>query len=381
PHSPTLHAEFHYSQRRYTSALAQTDTARELRIQNPDGHTLIVQLPQRQGYLCLPGATPELVDVTEPYYYNLIRAGLMALEVKQKTQLLIKKDELLSEKDSQIETLSQQVRLLEAKINQLSTEQQQQFESLKTELEEQETAIQGQEAHISELQTELSHSDQPPPDPQVVQRQVRETVGDSVWFCIQPASQKDLCAAYKNYQILSAEGPDMQLADYSEAGIRLSFAVEREVVQPFLNDLYDFLLGQGQSEIGGIQLSASRKYTLGMVPSLLADQWQTLRDTALKQQQSVAKKQRYSKAKASKQVGERDRALLAEFFDQWEHPMGNCFAQKGRQAAASIDQINKLRNISAHAESFLYEWQYELLRQLIVGSDGQGGLFRTIYGG
>jgi hypothetical protein len=61
--------------------------------------------------------------------------------------------------------------------------------------------------------------------------------------------------------------------------------------------------------------------------------------------------------------------------------MAACFGQKGKQAAASLDQISRLRNIAAHGESFLYEWHYKLLRQLIVGGANRRGLFRQIYGG
>ncbi|MEL7360375.1 MAG: hypothetical protein AAFN40_28085, partial [Cyanobacteria bacterium J06560_6] len=71
--------------------------------------------------------------------------------------------------------------------------------------------------------------------------------------------------------------------------------------------------------------------------------------------------------------------LLSQFFDQWEHPMAACFGHKGRQAASSLDQISKLRNIAAHGESFLYRWQYELLHQLIAGSSGKGGLLRQLF--
>jgi len=75
----------------------------------------------------------------------------------------------------------------------------------------------------------------------------------------------------------------------------------------------------------------------------------------------------------------RDRQLLNRFLAQWDHPMSACFSKKGKQAASSLDQISKLRNIAAHGQSFLYRWQYELLHQLIAGKDGKGGLFRQIF--
>ncbi|MEO1591613.1 MAG: hypothetical protein AAFU71_10010 [Cyanobacteria bacterium J06632_22] len=181
--------------------------------------------------------------------------------------------------------------------------------------------------------------------------------------------------------MIAADGADPHIADYSEAGIRLGFAVEKEIVVPFFRDLYEFLLTHGGPEIGGILMGPSKKYTIGMVPSLLAEGWKTLRPDALKQPSPGEGSALYKQTKANRQVGSRDRNLMSEFLDQWEHPMSACFSQQAKQAAASIDQISRLRNLSAHGESFLYQWHYDLLRELIVGSNQRRGLFRQIYGG
>ena len=298
-----------------------------------------------------------------------------------KDELLAEQNELLKEKDSQIATLNQQIQILEDKITQLSEEKQTAFQELQTELKQQQAAIANQEAHIVQLQTEQPRLTVPAPDPQAIKQEVRKALGDSVWFCIQSDSQKDFCTAYRTYHMLQSEGADPDIADYSEAGIRLSFAVEREVMQPFFTDLYDFVRLEGVSEIGGVTLGPNQKYTLGMMPSLLADQWRTLKRDALTQPQEVSEKQLYRTFKNSNSLNRRDRDLLAEFFEQWEHPMASCFGEKGKQSAASLDQISRLRNIAAHGESFLYEWHYRLLRQLIIGGSNRRGLFRQIYGG
>ncbi len=402
----SLHVEFYYSKRRYRGMLeavsgGDTVTAegQQLTIENPEGHLLVVQMSQHQGFLYLPEAAPQPVDIADIKYFNLIRAGLNALEVKKKTQLIIKKDELLAEKDGllaekdgQILTMKAQIELLEEKINQLSAEQQRQFADLKTELQAQEDSIQGQEAHIEQLQIQVSPV--PLPNATDLKQQVRAAVGDSVWFCLQAASQKDLQTAYNTYQMLHTDDPDAHIADYSEAGIRLSFAVEREILTPFFNDLYDFLLSQGTTEVGGVRLGPAGKYTLDMMPPLLADQWRSFQAGQLAQPVNSSALGRFPgkatpspsqdsikmvKVKAQEQVSGSDRALIAQFFDQWEHPMATCFQAKGRQAASSIDQISKLRNIAAHAESFLYCWQYELLHQLVAGRAGKGGLLRQIF--
>ncbi|HEY9761253.1 MAG TPA: single-stranded-DNA-specific exonuclease RecJ [Trichocoleus sp.] len=162
-------AEFFYSKRRYTAQVSAKGDVRELTIRNPEGQALVVMLPERQGFLCIPGDPPRSVDVSETYYFNLIRSGLNALDIQQKTRLLIEKDELLAEKDQHIDTLTSQLALLEQKLSQLSTEQIQQFQVLQQKLKVQEAAIQSQEAHIAQLQSlhaSFSHENTPsPPDP------------------------------------------------------------------------------------------------------------------------------------------------------------------------------------------------------------------------
>ena len=427
--SDSLHVEFYYGKRRYKGTLEKDESKdrpkdepknkpeRRLSIENADGHLLSVKMSAREGYLQVPGEAPQTIDIGDANYFNLIRAGLNALEVKQKTQLLIKKDELLEEKDGQISTLKAQVELLEEKISQLSAEQQRRFAALETERKAQEDTIQGQEAHIEQMQVQQASSTSLTPDaPDIasthanqstlsstdIKQQVRANVGDSVWFCLQATSQKDLQAAYRNYQTSHASVTDAHIADYSEAGIRLSFTVEREVVTPFFTDLSDFLQNRGIIEIGGILLGPNlgpnrreldsqesnhehsgqetgHRYRLDSLPPLLADQWQSFSPEQLAQQSLTAAGVKVIKVKAKGQVTESDRALLTDFLGQWEHPIAGCFSQKGRQAASSLDQISKLCDITVRQERFLYRWQYELLHQLIAGKQGKGGLLRQIF--
>ncbi len=376
-----FHVEFYYSKRRYKGTLKSAgETAGQgnhLTIENPEGHLLVVQMAARKGFLYLPDVPPQVIDIADLKYFNLIRAGLNALEVKQKTQLLIKKDDLLAEKDAQITTMKAQIELLEEKITQLSAEQQQQFAELKTELQTQEDTIQGQEAQIEHLQIQVTSA--PVASSADIQHQVRDAIGDGVWFCLQAASQKDLQAAYKNYQMLDTSGPDAHIADYSEAGIRLSFAIEREILKPFFADLAGFARPQGVTEVGGVALEPNGKYTLGTMPALIADQWRSFPPGELSQQQLRSEGVTIIKVKAKGRMSGRDRTLVNQFLAQWDHPMSRCLSQKSGQAASSLDQIDKLRNIAAQSESFLYRWQYELLHQLITGQSGKGGLLRQVF--
>lgn len=383
-----FYVEFYYSQRHYKGNLADSDNGRQLTIENPEGHLLVVQMSdspkegsrQRQGFLYLPKSQPQPVNISELKYFNLVRAGLCAIELKQKTQLLMKQDELLADKDSQIATMKAQIELLEEKITQLSASQQQQFASLETERQAQEDAIQGQEAQIEQLQIQVSRT--PLPNKAArgdTQQQVRAAVSDGVWFCLQRASQKDLLAAYQNYQRIYTDGPDTHVEDYSEAGIRLSAVVNREVLMPFFEALQVFLAAGGTDQIGGIRLSAVSAYRLEMLPPLLADQWRTFSAGQLAKRSLSKKGVSMVPVSAPDAVSAGDRDLLQHFFSQWEHPMVTCLSTKSRQAASSLDQISQLHSIAAQLERCLYRWQYELLHQLIAGKAGKGGLLRQVF--
>ena len=117
-----LHVEFHHSKRRYQGTLETTDGERQLTIENGEGHLLVVQMSQHQGFLYLSDETPQSVDITELTYSNLIRAGISALEIKHKAQLLARYEKLLTKKDGQIDTMKAQIALLEKKISQLLSE-------------------------------------------------------------------------------------------------------------------------------------------------------------------------------------------------------------------------------------------------------------------
>ena len=379
-----MHVEFYHSNRRYKGMLEEENGERRLSIQNSEGHLLLVQMSDRQGFLYLPGEAPQSVDISDIKYFNLIRSGLSAIEVKQKNLLLLRKDELLAEKDSQIATLKAQVELLEERITQRSTEQQQQFSVLEAERQAQENDIQGKEADIEQLQKQASIAI---PNETERTQTLRAMVGDRVWFCLQPDSQRDLQAAYKNYLVKKLGEPDTSIADYSEAGDRLGQLIEREVLTPFFTGLSDFLSDRRVETLGGISIGHSCRYSLDMLPPLLADQWRTFSPAQLAQRFSPGEvasaiapdNVKTVKTKSRQEISSEEKALLTQFLGQWEHPIASCFSQKGRQAASSLDQISKLKDLANGTQSFLYHWQYELMHQLITGKSGKGGLLRQIF--
>ncbi|HEY9607730.1 single-stranded-DNA-specific exonuclease RecJ [Allocoleopsis sp.] len=79
PISATKKAEFYHNERRYTCSLS--DSLNELRIRNSEGKVLAIQKGQRIGLLGLTREDAKEVDVTQPHYYQLIKAATRALEL------------------------------------------------------------------------------------------------------------------------------------------------------------------------------------------------------------------------------------------------------------------------------------------------------------
>ncbi len=79
PASPSKKGEFYFNERRYTCSLVES--LNELRIRNPEGKVLAIQKGQRIGLLGTKREDAKEVDVTQPRYYQLIKAATRALEL------------------------------------------------------------------------------------------------------------------------------------------------------------------------------------------------------------------------------------------------------------------------------------------------------------
>ncbi|OCQ92150.1 hypothetical protein BCD67_19575 [Oscillatoriales cyanobacterium USR001] len=260
----------------------------------------------------------------------------------------------------------------------------QELATLKLTIQELEETIKHGENYISNLQEKLQRVT---PDRDQIEAKIRVNLSDSVWFHLQQGSQKDLCFADRNYEIINSEKFTSQISDYSEAGLRLGFVIEREIVRPFFKSLYQYLLINNNKsynflanpnfEIGGVIVSSKGKYTMGSLPQLLSVQWTTFKDKSLNQAQ-LPKDELYQTVFFGNQINQADRYLLGIFLQQWQHPLSS-WLREAEIAASKIDQINKLRNIAAHGENYFYEWQFNILRLLVVGGKKQRGVLQEIY--
>jgi len=82
--SPPEKAEFYYSDRQYTCTLSQIDHTKELRIKNAQGEVLAIKQGERTGLLGRRREDARVVDVSQPFFYNLIKAALSALDIAEK---------------------------------------------------------------------------------------------------------------------------------------------------------------------------------------------------------------------------------------------------------------------------------------------------------
>jgi len=76
-----LKAAFDYKQRQYTCGFFQTDSLSELRIKNSTGEVLAIKSGQSIGLLGNKRENATEVDLSKPYFYNLVQAALTALEI------------------------------------------------------------------------------------------------------------------------------------------------------------------------------------------------------------------------------------------------------------------------------------------------------------
>jgi hypothetical protein len=388
-----MKTEFYFDKRRYTCGLYQVESVQELRIKNLEGLVLAVKQGQKTGLLGKRREDAKQVDVSQPRYYNLIKAALNALKLEKKDQLIRDKNEMISEiekmsaqKDRQLDILNQQITILNTKLGYLSSEQQQQLRKLKTENQKLEDKIQKEREHSERLKSKLEQSEQV--DIEQVKLEIIDKIGNSVWNRLAHASRKELCDAYRQYKLVNSESFTAEITDYSLAAMGLGLVAEREIMNPFCQSFYQFLINhqnvtnqiaERKFEVGRVVFKQRGKYTLGSLPSLLSEEWEAYRRDGLERENCPEPPILYQRVSWGADVSDRDRQLIKQFLQKWQHPLSNWLA-KGETAASLIDQISDLRNRAAHHEPILYLWQFKILWLIMIGGKNKKGILKEIYG-
>lgn len=217
-------------------------------------------------------------------------------------------------------------------------------------------------------------------DREHIQQALKAHLGSSVWFCLRPRSQRDLCAAQSHYGQRQAQ-PMSQPPDFSEVGRRLGAAIAREVASPFFRALHSYVHAEtGRDDIGGMRLGTDVRYTLDPLPALLSPQWQAWPLVVLHQSQPDPAQDGLVWVEGGASVSPEDRAQVQAFLATWEHPVAAWLGRSPAQAASTLAQIAQLHQRATSPDHPLYTWQVEQMRRLILGDETTRGVLREVFG-
>jgi single-stranded-DNA-specific exonuclease len=79
--SPKSKAEFDYYDRTYSCSLSRSGNLQELRIRNSQGQILAIQPGQKTGLLGNSRENAQEIDVSRPFFENLIQTASRALGI------------------------------------------------------------------------------------------------------------------------------------------------------------------------------------------------------------------------------------------------------------------------------------------------------------
>lgn len=127
-----MKAEFYFDHRRYICSLVQVDRAKELKIKNHQGLVLAVKQGQKVGLIGKTRQDARQVDVSQPYFYNLIKAAMSALALASKDEVILDKsraiadaEKIIQQQTKEIGVLNEQMNMLIAQLELLSAQQKQ----------------------------------------------------------------------------------------------------------------------------------------------------------------------------------------------------------------------------------------------------------------
>ncbi|MGK7924858.1 MAG: hypothetical protein AB4290_06305 [Spirulina sp.] len=388
-----MKVEFYYNKHEYSCTISSHNSRKELRIRNDRGVILAVQQGQAQGLIGKSRKNSKTVNVSEPYYFNLIKTALNAWQIeKLKIELTAQKkvldetQKIVRQKNKQVDILTEQIEVLNRENQKISQAGKEQLDSLEEELKARELKIEEERKKCVRLEKTLETLPKNIDREESIQK-VQEKIGNMAWSQLTRFSQKKLCDSYTRYQSILQSFTVMQ-DDYSEAGLGLCLASERELVDPFFKNIYRFLLREYSElaneyrafELGGMIIKKHKKYTLGNLPALLSFQWDTFKREALAQTDRPGEDWMYHTVFFGNKVSDRDRQIVTCFLQQWEHPLAK-WMLAGEKSASAIDQIRQLRNRVPHHDDIFYKWQFERFWCLLLGGRTKKGILAEIFSG
>jgi hypothetical protein len=399
-------AEFTYSNRRYSATTKTSGGTTTLTISNPEGQQLVVNRGDAQGWLYAPGEPAKPVDLGEPGYGNLVRAGAAAVEIQQLSDRLAAAEAQIAEQD-----------LLLAQQNTLIA------------------ALQQENGVLMAAQTTASHppapvapadpprvwppvvplpipSDAPaenvaptaavspspaaaaataappasaPPAPgtpplslDAAKQQVRHAVTDKVWFCLSPASQTDLARALAHLATAGEAG-----AETTSALRGLVTVLERELWQPLLDDFAQYGAQSGDRDMVALASAMAETPGLGLLPPLISERWRSLTPKALAAAKKPTRGLHHTVTADSGEtpfpIDDGHRVMLDEFLQGWEHPIARWLIGASGEAAADLAQLAQIHGQAA-GDRPPPLWQCQMAQQLVLGHRQKKGILQKIFG-
>ncbi|MBD1915275.1 single-stranded-DNA-specific exonuclease RecJ [Phormidium sp. FACHB-322] len=424
-------AEFTYSNRRYSATTKTASDTTTLTISNPEGQRLVVNRGDQQGWLYLPGESAKPVDLSEPHYGNLVRAGATAVELQQMAQRLAAAEAQLAEKDA---LLAEQNALLAQKETQLKALKAESAALLKAQLQVQQPQpapvqdepIQAKRADsvaaqiqplpvqavavpkasvrakvtpteasplpakvqpAASVQSAPKAASPPLAEPPVValasspplklddaKQQVRQGLSDRVWFCLSADSQRDLAIAVAHLSTTS--GP---MAD-ATAVAGLATVLERELLQPLLDDFASYGEQTGDRDLAALASDLAQTASLAALPPLLSETWRSLTAKALaatnKPRKALHETTHADTSETPFPIDDSHRVMLDEFLQGWDHPIARWLTGGGAEAASDLAQVAQLQRSS----NPLPLWQGQMLQHLVLGQRQKKGILQKVFG-
>lgn len=407
--APTTEAEFTFSNRRYLAVTTTVADIATLTISNPEGQRLVVKRGDPQGWLYPPGESAKPVDLSEPHYGNLVRAGAIAVELQQMAQRLAEAEALLAEQEA---LLTQK----DARLSALAAENATLLAAQTPNLPVQPAAVQKESdpaekaaflaAQVQALPVQPAAVDaapvqpEPLPEPKVstppavssppaagkpaasapapalkldeAKQQVRQTLSDRVWFCLSAESQNDLAIAVAHL----ANASDL-VAD--PASIGLATVLERELLQPLLTDFAHYGDQTGDRDLIALANDMAQAASLAVLPPLLSETWRSLTSKALtakaKPRKGLHETTQADTSEPPFPIDDSHRVMLDEFLQGWDHPIARWLTGGGAEAASDLAQVAQLQ----HNSESLPLWQGQLLQQLVLGQRQKKGILQKIF--
>ncbi|MBE9113799.1 single-stranded-DNA-specific exonuclease RecJ [Nodosilinea sp. LEGE 07298] len=419
--SPTTEADFTFSNRRYSATTTTVADIATLTISNPEGQRLVVKRGDPQGWLYPPGESAKPIDLSEPHYGNLVRAGAGAVELQQMAQrlaeaeaLLAEQDALLTQKDARLNALAaENAALLAAQTPDLPVQPVQpgagQNGTVQKESDPAEKAaflaaqvqalpVQPEPAVATPVSPEpspvpkASQISTPPvvssppatskpavsvPTPALkldeAKQQVRQNLSDRVWFCLSAESQNDLAIAIAH--LANASGP---VAD--PAAVGFATVLERELWQPLLADFAHYGEQTGDRDLIALASDMAEAATLAVLPPLLSETWRSLTSKALaakaKPRKGLHETTQADTSEPPFPIDDSHRVMLDEFLQGWDHPIARWLTGGGAEAASDLAQVAQLQQ----ASESLPQWQGQMLQHLVLGQRQKKGILQKIFG-